>query len=203
MLDQRGFSSFIVIAILALLGIGFYAGATSQKSIVSNVTELFQSPKPSVYPTVESTPTSIPKVTPKPSSTTSVTNPTPKPTSSPLPTATPTPAQSSSNTSDSNAPTFIKISSPNGGESFKVRDTMHITWSSNNLNKNGSCVVTLAYDNGSKSSAWVPVNTPNGYFDWKLTSESGGKQAKIDMQCYDSGSNGYNDQSDNYFTVVN
>lgn len=171
MLDQRGFSSYIVIAILALLGIGFYAGATSQKS-------------------VESTPTSIPKVTPKP-------------TSSPLPAATPTPVQSLSNTSDSNAPTFIKVSSPNGGESFEVGDSMHITWSSNNLYKSGSCVVTLAYDNGSKSSTWVPVNTPNGYFDWKLTAESGDKQAKADMQCYDSGSNGYNDQSDNYFTITN
>lgn len=196
MLNQKGFSSLIVVAIMTLLSIGFYAGITSQKSIISNVTELLQSLEPSVSPTVEPTQKSTPQITHK-YSMPPVTNPTPQPTSTPAPT------QPSSNTSDSNAPTFIKISSPNGGESFKVEDSMHITWSSNNLYKSGSCIITLAYDNGSKSSAWVPVNTPNGYFDWKLTSESGGKQAKVDMQCYDSGSNGYNDQSDNYFTVTN
>lgn len=199
MLDQKGFSPIvIIIAVVALLSVGFYAGLSSQKPLVSNIKELLNSPEPT--PSVEATPTSLPKATTRTTST-----PTAKPTSTPTPTPTPitAPAQTSTNTADPNTPTFIKVTSPNGGENFKVGDTMHITWSSNNLNKSGSCVITLAYDNGSKSSAWVPVNTPNGYFDWKLTSESGGKQAKVDMQCYDSGSNGHNDQSDNYFTVVN
>lgn len=201
MANQKGFSSIIVLVALLLLGIGFYAGLNSQKSLVASVSELLPSPQPSASPSVEPTPTDTPKITPKPTSTTPVTNPAVQPTLTSLPTSTPT--QPSTNTSDSNAPTFIKVSSPNGGESFKVGDTMHITWSSNNLNKSGSCIITLAYDNGSKSTAWVPVNTQNGYFDWKLTSESGGHQAKVDMQCYDSGSNGHNDQSDNYFTVTN
>lgn len=214
MLNQKGFSQIlIIVAVLALLGIGFYAGATSQKSIVANFTELLYSPEPSISPSVEPTPTSTPKattkakasstptITPTPKPTTTTTSPTQNPVSTPTPTSAPT--QTSTNTSDSSAPTFIKVTFPNGGESFKVGDSMHITWSSNNLYRSGSCVITLAYDNGSKSSAWVPVNTPNGYYDWKLTSESGGKQAKVDMQCYDSGSNGYNDQSDNYFTVAN
>lgn len=203
LLNQKGFSQIaIILAVLALLSIGFYAGRTSPKPLVSNLTELLQSPEPSVSPTVQSKLTSTPKSTTKASSVPAA-NPTSKPSTIPLPIATPAPVQPSNNTSDSNAPTFIKVTAPNGGESFRVGDTMHITWSSNNLYKSGSCVITLAYDNGSKSSAWVPVNTPNGYFDWKLTSESGGKQAKVDMQCYDSGSNGYNDQSDNYFTVAN
>lgn len=206
MFNQKGFSPLIIIiAVLALLGVGFYAGINSQKPLVSSVEELLQSPSPSI----ESTPTNSPKVT-KATNTPSI-NPTSKPTTttSPVqnsvstPTPTSTSTQTSSNTSDSNAPTFIKVASPNGGENFKVGDSMHITWTSNNLYKSGSCVVTLAYDNGSKSSAWTPVNTPNGSTDWKLTSESGSKQAKVDMQCYDSGSNGYNDQSDNYFTVSN
>lgn len=188
-INQKGFSPVIIIfAVLAILGIGFYAGISSQKPLVSNV-ELLQSPS-------SSTPTTNPT-----SKSTTTTSPTQNSVSTPTPT--PAPAQTLTNTSNSNAPTFIKVSSPNGGESFKVGNSMHITWSSNNLYKSGSCVITLAYDNGSKSSAWVPVNTPNGYFDWKLTSESGGKQAKVDMQCYDSGSNGYNDQSDNYFIVSN
>lgn len=182
MLNQKGLSSLIVIVMLALLGIGFYAGITSQK-IISNITELLQSPEPSVNFTAEPTPTSIPQITPKSS--------------------TPVSAQVSSNTSDYNAQTFIKVNAPNGGESFKVGDTMHITWSSNNLNKNGSCIVTLAYDNGSKSSVWIPVNTPNGYFDWKLTSESEGHKVKVDLDCYDSNSNNAHDQSDSYFTVTN
>lgn len=123
-----------------------------------------------------------------------------KPISILLPTSSTTP---SNNTTDPNTPTSIKVTSPNGGESFKVGDSVHITWSSNNLNKNGSCIVTLAYDNGAKSSAWVPVNTPNGFFDWKLTSESGGHQVKVDMDCYDSNQNNAHDQSDNFFTVAN
>ena len=195
MLNQKGFSSLIIVAILALLGIGFYAGITSQKSIISNVTELLQSPEPCMNPSVEPTPTTTPKATTK-----ATTSPTQNPVSTPAPTSTST--QTSTNTSDSNAPTFIKVTSPSG-ESFKVGDSMHITWSSNNLYKSGSCVITLAYDNGSKSSAWVPVNTPNGYFDWKLTAESGGHQVKVDMDCYDSGSNNAHDQSDNFFTVTN
>lgn len=174
MLNQKGFSPLVIFVALALLGIGFYAGLKSQKSIISNVTQLPQNPKQSVNPTVE-----------------------------PIPTGTPAPTQPFSNTADSNAPTFIKVSAPNGGENFKVGDTMHISWTSNNLKRSGSCVVTLAYDNGSKSAAWVPVNTPNGSFDWKLTSESGDHQVKVNMECYDSNSNGYTDQSDNFFTVVN
>lgn len=211
MLNQKGFSQIVIIvAVLALLGIGFFAGINSQKPLVSNVKELLNSPDPSA--STEPTPSNTPKATTKTkASSTSTITPTPKPTTTtsstqnPASTPTPTqaPTQTSTNTSDSGAPTFIKVTSPNGGESFKVGDSMHITWSSNNLYKSGSCVITLAYDNGSKSSAWTPVNTPNGSADWKLTSESGGKQAKVDMQCYDSGSNGYNDQSDNYFTVVN
>lgn len=213
MLKQKGFNSLKVIAILALLGIGFYAGVTSQKSILSNIVELLQSPKPSINPSAELTPTNNPKTTPKPSSMIPITDPTSKPTvtsspstnpeSTPSLTPTSTPSQSSTNTSNPNAPTFIKVSSPNGGESFKVGDSIHITWSSNNLNKNGSCIITLAYDNGSKSSAWVPVNTPNGYFDWRLSSGSGGRQVKVDMDCYDSNSNNAHDQSDNFFTVTN
>lgn len=325
MLNQKGFSSLIVVAILALLGIGFYAGATSQKSIISNVSELLKNPEPSVVPTskpdasVGAVNQTEPYNAQKPYTSTSDSNkvtfngvyyigdfdktrftitfpkkggdikgdvtgactgtitgnleapdqagdgkitgnldgsckpvprfsfkvgvkvayegmvhlnsgkidvvyittepyssrgyfnmyfnPYPSATniqiSTPLPTPMPTSTQSSTNTSDPNAPTFIKVSSPNGGESFKVGDTIHVTWSSNNLYKSGSCIITLAYDNGSKSSAWVPVNTPNGYFDWKLTSESGGRQVKVDMDCYDSNSNNTHDQSDNYFTVTN
>lgn len=181
--SQRGFSSLTVVAILALLGAGFYIGITYQKSNISNVT-LLQSPKPSVVPTSEPTPSSNKNLafTPSP---------------------TPTLTQSSGNTSDSNAPTSIKVASPNGGERLKVGDSMHITWSSNNLNKNGSCIITLVYDNGSKSTAWVPVNTPQGFFDWKLNSDSGDHQVKVDIDCYDSNQTNVHDQSDNFFTVTN
>lgn len=91
---------------------GFYAGATYQKSIISNVTELLQSPKPSINPSVEPTPTRDSEMTSKPTLTS-------------LPTSTPTPPQLPTNTSDPNSPTFIKVSSPNGGESFKVGDSIN------------------------------------------------------------------------------
>lgn len=201
MLNQKGFSPIIIIvAIVALLGIGFYAGTTVQKPLVSNVNDLVESPKPSASPNGTKTPSNRPNTN---STSKAAQTPLPTPISISTPSPTSAPAQTSTNTADPNSPTFIKVTSPNGGESFKVGDTIHTTWSSNNLNKNGSCIVILVYDNGSKSSAWVPVNTPNGYYDWKLASEAGGHQAKVDMQCYDSNSNGYNDQSDNYFTVTN
>ena len=54
MLNQKGFSPLvIVVCVLALLGLGFYAGMISQKTPVSNVKDLLNSPQPS--PNVEAT----------------------------------------------------------------------------------------------------------------------------------------------------
>lgn len=318
MINQKGFSSVIALAILALLGIGFYVGATSQRLIVSDFTGLLKSPKPSIVPV--SSPSIAPAIknyrtnynAQKPYTATSdndkvsfdgvyyigdfdkisftivlpkrggaitgditgactgkitgnaespdrngdsrisgevngACKPVPRfsfnvgvkltyegiahfnsgvvdvvyvasepystrgyfnlyftsPLATIAPTPTSAPVQSSTNTSNPNAPTFIKVTYPNGGENFKVGDTIHVTWDSNNLNKNGSCIVSLVYDNGAKSSAWVPVNTANGFFDWKLTTESGGRKVKVDTDCYDSNQNNVHDQSDSFFIVTN
>ena len=185
---QKGFAPIVVIIVLALLGISFYTGITYQKSVVSNEIQKPQNTESKVSPTAEPTSTNVPTVTSKLTSTSS---------------PTPTPSQNSNNTSDSNLPTSIKITSPNGGESFKVGDNIHITWSSNNLNRSGSCIVKLVYENNSSSTSWTPVNTPVGSEDWKLTSESGGHQAKVDIECYDDKQTRVHDQSDNYFVVNN
>lgn len=44
MLNQKGFASFIILAIFALLGVSFYAGVSSTKPLISNITK---SPEPS------------------------------------------------------------------------------------------------------------------------------------------------------------
>lgn len=200
---QKGFSQiFIILTALLLLGTGFYAGIKSQNLLVSKVEESQNKPESSIEPSSTPKATGKAKASSAPTSKPTITtSPTQNPVSPPAPT--PAPTTASTNTSDSNAPTFIIVISPNGGENFKAEDSIHITWSSNNLYKNGSCIITLAYDNGSKSTKWVPVNTPNGYYDWKLTSESAGKQAKVDMQCYSSDRNFHTDQSDNYFIITN
>ena len=186
-MNQKGIAPILIISMVALVGVGFYLGITFQKSDISS-TE--QNIEPSISPTVELTITGTPKLTSKLTTT-------------PTPTPTPTSVLSGTNTSDSNLPTSIKISSPNGGESFKVGDTMRITWSSNNLNRSGSCIVKLVYENNSSSTSWAPVNTPVGSEDWKLTSESGDHQAKVDIECYDDKQTRVHDQSDNYFVVNN
>lgn len=128
---------------------------------------------------------------------------TPPPSQSVIPSSEPTtaPKTSSNNNSDSTKPTSIKVTSPNGGESFKVGDTLTITWDSNNLTKSGSCVVTLRYEDGSKSKAWFPVNTPQGSDDWTLPAETAGKKAKLHMECYDSNQTRVEDTSDNFFSI--
>lgn len=191
-MSQKGLAPIVIIVIVALLGVSFYVGMTYQKSVVSNVIQEPQGSEPNVSPAVEPTPTNTPKVTFKPTTT-----------PSPSETPTPTPTTSTTNTSDSNLPTSIKVVSPNGGETFKVGDTIRITWNSNNLNRSGSCIVKLVYENNSPSTSWTPVNTPVGFRDWKLESESGGHQAKIDIECYDDKQTRVHDQSDNSFTVTN
>ena len=175
MLNQKGVTSLIIIFVgLILLGIGFYGGTKYQKP--SQKSEIAPGQNFAAKPIQSLSPT-----------------------------------QASTNTEDSSAPTFIKVLSPNGGESFKVGDTMHITWSSKNLTKSGYCIITLIHPSGrhprygetDKDSKWAPVNTKNGYYDWKISSESGGHQEKVNIDCYDSSSNNIDDQSDNYFTITN
>lgn len=181
-MNQKGLSQILVILLVVIaMGGAYYLGTQKITNInISSPTKIpgsQETPDPTVLPT------------------------SPNPTQNPAPTTTPNPTFS--NSSNPNAPTSIKIAYPNGGESFKVGDNVHITWSSNNLSKNGSCIVSLFYENESKSTAWIPVNTPNGFYDWKFTSDSAGSKAKIDMDCYDSNQNNVHDQSDNFFSITN
>ncbi len=91
---------------------------------------------------------------------------------------------------------FIKITYPNGGENFKVGETIKITWEYANL---AQCILTYV-TNGVQSTSFYPVNPAQNYYNWVVPSGSVG-QTKIDASCYDSSSNGAQDQSDNFFTV--
>ncbi len=183
LINQKGnlhLVALVLVLVLILVGGAYYLGTKKDVTVTLN-DRVEASPSPEQSPTAKPTVTTTP---------------------SPTPTTTMTPTPQLNNGADSDKPTFIKVVSPNGGESFKVGDTIHITWESNNLNKSGSCIVKLAYEGGKYSSAWVPVNTPKGFVDWKVTDESQ-TQAKVDMECYDSTSNLVKDQSDGYFSITN
>lgn len=53
MISQKGFSLIIILVLVALFGLGFYAGSTSQKPITANASALAQTLVPNIDSTVE------------------------------------------------------------------------------------------------------------------------------------------------------
>lgn len=109
-----------------------------------------------------------------------------KPSPTPSPTATP-------------ATRSIKISYPNGGETFKVGDKVRITWTSTKIDK-----VSLGYSFGFGSLNPITSGTiPNqGYYDWTVNiGNTTNTKVKIDIIGYETGVGSVTDQSDNFFTV--
>lgn len=107
-------------------------------------------------------------------------------------------------TSPENPNPSIKITSPNGGETFNNGDPIRITWEQSNAK---ACL--FAYSNNAiDSSVFSSADLSKNYLDWTVQIENmapgASVQAKVKVSCYDStGHYGAQDESDNFFTVVN
>lgn len=95
---------------------------------------------------------------------------------------------------------WIRITSPNGGESFKEGDTVTITWdSSDNIDK-----VSIGYSTGPGSLSWIAFTAPNTKsYSWYVdVGNTTNTQFLIDITGWQTGTGSTNDKSDNYFTVT-
>jgi hypothetical protein len=110
----------------------------------------------------------------------------------PIPTSTPTPTP--------NIARWIKVVSPNGGETLQVGNTYRIAWNSSpNIDS-----VYLGYSLGAGSLNWIATRLPNtGYYDWKIyIGNSTNSQIKIYVLGYQTGYGSADDYSDNFLTVL-
>lgn len=94
----------------------------------------------------------------------------------------------------------IRITSPNGGESYKVGDTVTITWdSSPNIDK-----VSIGWSTGPGSLNWIAFTAPNtGSYTWNVNvGNTTNTQFVIDITGWETGAGSLSDRSDGYFTVA-
>ncbi len=125
--------------------------------------------------------------------------------STPIPSAT---AQSlGSPTSQAASPVpagrYIKITSPNGGESYEVGSKLTINWEYNDL---AQCVIKYMTEDGKESALFIPVNPSQKTYQLAVLENYLGTldsvKLKISMDCYSSSNNYEGDTSDGYFTVT-
>lgn len=116
---------------------------------------------------------------------TPVITPLPTPTLTPIPSATPI--------------YYIKVTSPNGGETLQKGQSKRITWESNGVDG-----VYVGYDPGSGYPYWIVTGSPNkNYLDWTINIGNSTK-AKIYIYGYKTGGgNVVTDISDDFFNVTN
>lgn len=115
---------------------------------------------------------------------------------SPSPTSTPT-----------STPTgrFVQVTYPNGGENLNVGDKVKITWDANDID---SC--WIAYSFGPGSTNWIITGLPctnTRSYEWTVNVGNmllgTQKQVKIKIIAYKTGVGSVQDESDDFFTVVN
>lgn len=97
-------------------------------------------------------------------------------------------------------PPVVRITYPNGGETFTQGEKVKITWEGRNID---SCYIDYSYGVGSLSNITKLSTTGNGSYDWtvNLPNLFSPKQIKISMDCYQTGAGSKRDQSDDFFTV--
>jgi hypothetical protein len=94
---------------------------------------------------------------------------------------------------------WVKVTSPNGGETLEVGKNYTITWdSSDNVDK-----IMLGWSWGPGSLNWIATQLPNtGSYNWNVNvGNTTRTQFKIRVIGYYTGHGSDSDESDNYFTV--
>ena len=98
-------------------------------------------------------------------------------------------------------PPFVRIVSPNGGETLTQGDKVQIIWEGKNIDK---CSIGYSFGEGSLNHINTNVSTSgNGSYEWTVNVGNiiSPRQVKISMLCYQTGVGSKSDQSDNFFTV--
>lgn len=198
---ESGFTPIIILIIITIIGTGSFIVA--KNTILKNnnsapnqtINQITSTPAPALSPKPTMTKTTS-KLTPTKTVTTSpISTPTtsnnnqnnssnnsnndnssssaPTPTSTATPTSTPTPTTSSTNYS-------VKITSPSGGESFKVGDIIHITWEATGTFNQFSLMGIDSNNGGTTIGSTTDSNARS--FDWTASiGNSEQKQMKVQI----------------------
>lgn len=128
-----------------------------------------------------------------------------KPSNTASPSVKPNPSASTSqdkNSSPTPSERFVKITSPNGGESYAVGSTLHITWEYNDL---AQCVIKYVTENNVESSFFIAVDPDQKSKDIAILENYLGPldsaKIKIAIDCYSSDNNYKGDTSDGFITI--
>ncbi|MDD2823437.1 MAG: Ig-like domain-containing protein [Candidatus Daviesbacteria bacterium] len=214
---EKGFIPPVIIILLTIIGI---SGILIIKNLPANQSgSLSDSTFTANYSQTTSTPTSTPSLaktkSPTPTPTTKATS-TPTPTSSNNtnnPTSTPTPTQTATSTPTPtiNTPS-VRITSPNGGETIKVGDTVHITWEATGTFSEFILQSVSIYNNTESGFNIGSITNPNAKsMDWvvNIGNATTPRQAKFSITANkwpryigDTEATQKTDSSDNYFTIT-
>lgn len=223
--SQSGFAPILIVILLAVI-----AGSSivviknipfnepKPTSVVQQQSTSSAQIKTSPSPTVSKalTPTTSKKAAPTPTKTptgtTSSNNSgsssnnsnTSSPTNTPAPTNNPTPTSFAPSPTATPQPpaAYVKVTFPNGGESFAVGDNLTVAWDTTMVL--GSCQIQTIDSNNSGSVIGTSVNVTNRSIVWTATignTTLTERQLKIYMICRDFNGGTQFAQSDNYFIV--
>ncbi|GEM_PF-2774779 len=99
----------------------------------------------------------------------------------------------------------ITVTSPNGGETWKVGETYNITWNSANMNKINIEIIDTTISAGVTLNLAENYSAAAGSYAWTIPSNVGevpGNRYKISLSGAGIGFFNINDSSDNYFSIV-
>lgn len=145
-------------------------------------------PKPTPTPIVTPTPVPSPTIVPSPTPTPSP-SPTPSATPTPTPTATPVPS------------IWVRVTSPNGGETYQAGSTVRITWDSSSVVDK----VMIGYKSCDSCLEWISNTSVanSGVYDWAIPLNFSTTQPlRMFIVGFYTGYGSNSDVSDGTFTVT-
>jgi len=192
MSSQSGFANaalgFIVFGLL--MGFIMVSGNSTSSDTEQLSPELSQ--EASAAPSFSAKPSATAKVLSSPSPSLSASS---SPSSSPS-------SSSITNSESAESAAYIKITSPNGGESYKVGQTLNITWEYKDVT---DCQIRYVTENNTKSALYLSADVTKKSYQLPLSplflEELEEAKLKIDLSCTKADKNVISDQSDNFFVL--
>jgi hypothetical protein len=191
-ISEKGFANAALGFIVFGLLMGFI--------IVSNNT--VPSSSEETVPMLSQESSRVPKSSTKPSSSFKA-SASPLSSSTTQPSNSPSPSSSASATNTETAQSeFIKITSPNGGESYKIGQTLNITWEYKDVS---DCQIRYVTENNTKSALFLSADVEKKSYQLPLSplylGELESAKLKIDLSCIKNDKSTISDQSDTFFTL--